>query len=305
MDNREPRMNRNFSNEGVGRPERREMNLPSAEAGVDKWERKGPLPPPQETNERRPRTGGYGSRSGSGNFGAAPTRSPPVETAADTGEWRTAKPLPPTTRSDGSIFLRRDKIDILDTPPPASPALGGSPALQRRKLALLPRSEHPQEPAPTPLSPSDEVKPKSNPFGSARPVDTDSALKKVEEKLAKEKEHVKEEKESSKTATAAANPSPTSPTGPRVEKSRPNPKQLLRRTSAKDTSVPATAAKSSEIDEVVAAKAEAQEESINEDAGKSWRKVETPVAATAPEEEAGWETVPPRTKKANGVGARH
>jgi translation initiation factor 4B len=198
-------------------------------------------------------------------------------------------------------------VDMLDTPPPASPSLGGSPALQRRKLALLPRSEHPQELAPTPLSPSDEVKPKSNPFGAARPVDTDSALKKVEEKLAKEKEHIKEEKESSKTATAA-NPSPASPTGPRGDKSKPHPKQLLRRTSAKDAPVAAaaaTGAKASEIDEVVAAKAEAQDEAISEEVEKTWRKVDAPVAAAAPEEEAGWETVSARTKKANGVGARH
>jgi translation initiation factor 4B len=195
-------------------------------------------------------------------------------------------------------------VDMLDTPPPASPSLGGSPALQRRKLALLPRSEHPQEPPPTPLSPSDEVKPKANPFGAARPVDTDSALKKVEEKLAKEKEHIKEEKESAKNA-AAANPSPASPTGPRVDKSKPHPKQLLRRTSAKDAPAATAGAKGSEIDEVVAAKAEAQDEAISEEAGTKWRKVDAPVAAAAPEEEAGWETVPARTKKVNGVGARH
>jgi hypothetical protein len=197
-------------------------------------------------------------------------------------------------------------VDMLDTPPPVSPSLGGSPALQRRKLALLPRSEHPQEPAPTHLSPSDEIKPKSNPFGAARPVDTDSALKKVEEKLAKEKEHIKEEKESSKTTTAA-NPSPVSPTGPRGDKSKPHPKQLLRRTSAKDAPAAAAAAgaKGSEIDEVVAAKAEAQDEAISEEVESKWRKVDAPVVATAPEEEAGWETVPARTKKANGVGARH
>jgi hypothetical protein len=182
--------------------------------------------------------------------------------------------------------------------------------MQRKKLTLLPRSEHPQEPPPTPVSSVvEEVKPKSNPFGAARPVDTDSALKKVEEKLAKEKEH-KEDLTSAKAA--AVSPPPSSPTGPRHDKGRQQPKQLLRRPSANpaNPASPATlategsSASRSEIDDVVAAKAEAQEESLSEPV-ETWRKPDIQVAATPQEEEPGWETVPSRSKKVNGVGARH
>jgi len=193
---------------------------------------------------------------------------------------------------------------IIDTPP-ASPSLSGSPVMQRRKLALLPRSEHPLEPTSTPGT-TDETKPKSNPFGAARPVDTDTALKKVEEKLAKEKEH---KEEVHKPSAISSNMPPASPTGPRHDKARTNPKQLLRRTSANPTT--ATSPAAAEVDAVGSIKAEAQDESISEGIEKAWRKPasETPATNPAPstvaEEETGWETVPSRSKKVNGVSARH
>jgi len=101
---REPRMNRNFSSDSSGRPERRDMAPPSIESGVDKWERRGPLPP-LETSERRTRTGPT-PRSGSSNYGNAPNRSPSRESPADTGEWRSSKPIAPAAR-DGSKFTLR------------------------------------------------------------------------------------------------------------------------------------------------------------------------------------------------------
>ena len=298
MGDREPRGTRNFSGDAAGRPERRDMNLLSTESGMDKWERRGPLPP-MET-DRRQRTSNA-PRSGSSTFGNASNRSPSQESPADTGEWRTSRPQPPVTKTDGGIFTYlRLLTPSVDTPPPTSPSLG-SPALHRKKLTLLPRSEHPQEPVPSPSAP-EEPKSKSNPFGAARPVDTDSALKKVEEKLAKEKEH--------KDEIAAAKPQhpPSSPTTPRHEKGRGNPKQLLRRTSANPTG-PTSGTAPSETDPVTAAKAEPQEGAISEGVEAGWRKTEAPTvqptAAAAGEEEPGWETVPTRTKKVNGVGAKH
>ena len=301
MGDREPRITRNFSSDPSGRPERRDIALASVESGAEKWERRGPLPP-LETSDRRPRTGPT-SRSTSANFGNAPNRSPSRESPADNAEWRSSKPLPPAAQSDGSIFPSVLNIDVTDTPPLASPSLGGSPVMQRRKLALLPRSEHPQEASSTPLT-AEDAKPKSNPFGAAKPVDTDTALKKVEEKLAKEKEQ-KEELASVKSSVAS-NPPPASPTAPRHDKPRSNPKQLLRRPSANPTS-PSTGAGQSEIGAVVAAKAEAQNETIPEGTGKKWRKSDnSPIPVAAPQEdEAGWETVPSRSKKVNGVGVRH
>ena len=226
-----------------------------------------------------------------------------------------AKALPTLANGDHLNLSYRQRVMEVNSPlervnmiidtPPASPSLSGSPVMQRRKLALLPRSEHPQEPTSTPGT-TDEIKPKSNPFGAARPVDTDTALKKVEEKLAKEKEHKEEVHKASATTT---NLPPASPTGPRHDKARTNPKQLLRRTSANPTAAAGPAA--TEIDAVVSAKAEAQNESISEGIEKAWRKpvAETPATNPAPpavaEEESGWETVPSRSKKVNGVSARH
>ena len=188
-------------------------------------------------------------------------------------------------------------LTLVDTPTPSSPSLGGSPAMQRKKLTLLPRSEHPLEPSPmTPQT--DEGRSKSNPFGAAKPVDTDSALKKVEEKLAKEREH-KDELASTKSTTSNPSQTPTNP--PRHEKSRSNPKQLLRRSPANPAS---QAAGSSEIDPATTVKAEAQNEAISEGVESSWRRTENDIN-TSPPDEPGWETVPSRGKKPNGVGPRH
>jgi len=145
------------------------------------------------------------------------------------------------------------------------------------------------------------MKSKPSPFGAAKPVDTDFALKKVEERLAKEKEH-KEELVSSK-AGVASKPSSNSPTAPRHDKGKTNPKQLLRRTSATSS---AQSSAGREIDSIVTAKGEVQEEAISENQESSWRKPENnPVASPPVDEEAGWETVPSRNKKVNGVAARH
>ena len=51
MGDREPCSARNFSGDAAGRFERRDMNLISTESGMDKWERRGPLPP-LETDRR-------------------------------------------------------------------------------------------------------------------------------------------------------------------------------------------------------------------------------------------------------------
>lgn len=192
----------------------------------------------------------------------------------------------------------------LDVPPPVSPAQMGSPVMQRRKLNLLPRSEHAAEKT----GPIDETKSKSNPFGDARPVDTDSAIKKVEQKLAKEKEQ-KEEQASKGPSTPSA---PSSPTAPRLDKARSNPKQLLRRSSANPptgTSPPVQDQADNE-----AAKAAVPEQPVAEGSAaeeKTWRKVDGSQAVTADanpnDDEAGWETVPSRGKRVNGVqvSSRH
>ena len=168
--------------------------------------------------------------------------------------------------------------------------------MQRRKLALLPRSDRSVESAPTPPSSATETKPKSNPFGSARPVDTDSALKKVEEKMAKEKEH---QDEITSAKHMISTPQPTSPTTARPEKRRGQPKQLLKRTPANNA--PAPASGTPDTDETVVAKVETQDQTTSEGTETTWRKVDPPaVPASTPaptEEDVGWETVPARSSK--------
>ena len=178
--------------------------------------------------------------------------------------------------------------------------------MHRKKLTLLPRSSEHHEATPPSASSVDESKSKANPFGDAKPVDTLSVLKKVEEKLAKEKEH-KEEPASTKARDTSTS-SPASPTTQRPEKGRSHPKQLLRRAPAN----PAPQGQSgisgpSQVDTAAATKAEAQVEATTEEPVVSWRKEKENknVAVAAPQEETGWETVPARGRKVNGVAAKH
>lgn len=99
---REPRSARNFSGDAAGRSERRDMNLVSTESGMDRWERRGPLPSLE--TDRRQRTSNA-PRSGSSSFGNASNRSPSRESPADTGEWRTTRPQAPAAKADGNLRL--------------------------------------------------------------------------------------------------------------------------------------------------------------------------------------------------------
>ena len=103
---RESRPPRNFSNDSIGRSDRRDIPLPSTEAGVDKWERRGPLPPLEI--ERRSRTG-FSSRSASGQFST--NRSPSTEGPADASDWRSNKPVVSITAPD-SMFLLTFYVDV-------------------------------------------------------------------------------------------------------------------------------------------------------------------------------------------------
>jgi len=300
----------------MGRPERtRDMNLASSESGVDKWERRGPLPQSEQSERRQQRGSGMGSRSSSGQFGNAANRPPQHESSvADTNEWRSSKPLAPlrSPENRNSPVIKTSLTD-LETSPPASPSIGSPPVAQRKKLTLLPRSEHPQEPTPTPQAAVEEThSTRSNPFGAARPVDTDSALKKLEEKLAREK--LKEHKEESAPAKRATSPNTQSnpTTGPRHEKPRAHPKQLLRRTPQNASTGPNSPPVTSGTGDFPAENSEGgntESAGVSDGAEASWRaKPEVDAAPPPPppaDEEPGWETVPARGKKINGVGVRH
>jgi translation initiation factor 4B len=173
----------------------------------------------------------------------------------------------------------------------------------------LPRSETPQEPLSTPQSTTEDThSTRPNPFGAARPVDTDSALKKVEEKLAREKlrDH-KEEQGSSRRGPSPGAPA-DSPAGHRSEKQRSNAKQLLRRVPNNSSAAPSSTSTGSETVELDVPKQETRDTNVSpENRGPSWRKGDETDVAPPPtaEDEVGWETVPARGKKANGVAVKH
>ncbi|KAG0204688.1 hypothetical protein BGX28_003437 [Mortierella sp. GBA30] len=191
--------------------------------------------PPREREVREDRTAGewrraepvpsaggrfgndrYGDRSerprGDREFGSRFNNSerPPDRTAVNS--WRREEPLPPSEGRPGWEKPRerehREPREHRDTS--WGPGSGGfanrappAPAA-RKKLELKPRSAD----AAASAAPA-ETKAKSSPFGAAKPIDSDEAIRRVEEKLKQEQQEKKEaaekarkEKESKKEKVA-------------------------------------------------------------------------------------------------------
>jgi len=147
---------------------------------------------------------------------------------------------------------------------------------------------------------------RANPFGAARPVDTDSALKKVEEKLAKEKlRDQKEDSSSTRRPSMTTTPAPPSAGARPQEKQRQQPKQLLRRTQHGAAASSNSTQTVSDPIPVTGAKSEISNEPLDGTDDASWRRKSEVDPSSLPEEEPGWETVPARGKKVNGVGVKH
>jgi translation initiation factor 4B len=173
--------------------------------------------------------------------------------------------------------------------------------MQRKKLTLLPRSGHPAETISAPQSGSDETHPaRTNPFGAARPVDTDSALKKVEEKLAREKH--KEHKEE----PVSAKHSITSESLPAKSPVQPDVSQQSKRPLRRPPPAPSSTAPDDNTKQPDPRPPKSEDETSHEDpAETSWRKITTTTStvkpATADEGEDGWATVPVRGRRSNGT----
>eukprot|EP00798_Chlamydomonas_sp_ICE-L_P017847 gene17847-24234_t len=120
----------------------------------------------------------------------------PLTTAEGEGEAAAA--------GQGKISLRREEEGVVAAVPPPPPSLqgtGGGPAppsrpmpSERPKLVLAPRTSETKAGASEvgESASAAPAKPKSNPFGNARPVDTAARLKEIEEKQAR-KESVGDE----------------------------------------------------------------------------------------------------------------
>ncbi|KAF9997173.1 hypothetical protein BGZ79_009114 [Entomortierella chlamydospora] len=102
---------------------------------------------------------------------------PPDRTAVSS--WRREEPLPPAETTRPGWEKPKESTWGRSAPAPAPAA--------RRKLELKPRS------ADAPASAAAESKSnKSSPFGAAKPIDSDEAIRRVEEKLQQEQREKKE-----------------------------------------------------------------------------------------------------------------
>ena len=219
---------RNYDNVSEAGSDRVDRRRPAYEQGDGKirdfsnWERKGPLSPavtsgPAARDMERPRTqDGPRDRKDSPAWGEGrsqdgsrpPKRDfqerPPADRAPTAPEmdnqWRAKmKPDPPAAKSPTPSSRE------LSSPP--SPAAPPAPAV-RPKLNLQKRTVSEADPTRSPASATSDAK--ASPFGAARPIDTSTREKEVEEKrqlaLRQKKEHdekIREERRLAKEAEKA------------------------------------------------------------------------------------------------------
>ncbi|KAF9299736.1 hypothetical protein BGZ74_008688 [Mortierella antarctica] len=179
---------------------------------TSEWRRDAPIPPAGGSrfgNDRGDRFAERGDRAGprgDREFGSRFNNSERPPDRTDAGSWRREAPLPPTEGRPGWEKPReREHRDtswgggnsgFTSRAPPAPAA--------RKKLELKPRSAEA-------AAVSTENKPaKASPFGAAKPVDSEEALRRVEERLQQEKkdaaEKARKEKESKREKKPEAAP---------------------------------------------------------------------------------------------------
>ncbi|KAG0335401.1 hypothetical protein BG004_008467 [Podila humilis] len=177
------------------------------------WRRDAPIAPAGGSrfgNDRGDRFADRGDRPGprgDREFGSRFNNSERPPDRTDVGSWRRDAPLPPTEGRPGWEKPReREHRDTSWGGGNSGFTSRAAPApAARKKLELKPRSAEA-------AAVSSETKPaKASPFGAAKPIDSDEAIRRVEEKLQHEKEaaeKARKEKESKraekKTETPAA-----------------------------------------------------------------------------------------------------
>ncbi|OLL25139.1 putative RNA-binding protein sce3 [Neolecta irregularis DAH-3] len=213
------------------------------------WERKGPLPAISR-HERSEQS--YSSRSREGSDFISRGERLDEPTRADAGAWRSSRPVqeaPGTT----------------------------STQTERKPLSLKPRSSGTATP---PTVPEASKSSKASPFGSAKPIDSDSAIKKIEEKL----EHKQREQEAAALAREQREKEKAS-----AELAK-EPKEVLKRAEPKSWrrhDAPGKIPKP-----IVKSKTGDQEQSMND-------TTETTTAQVEKETEDGWAEVSTKKAKSN------
>ena len=252
------------------------------------WERKGPLSPsagpareggrprdndgPGSSGFRRASPAwGEGRSQDDGSRPPRPERAPPAPTAADMdNQWRAR--------------MRPDQVnETSNTDPAATPAT-------RPKLNLAKRTV-----ADAPTGTTSGGDSKASPFGAARPIDTATREREVEQKrqLALRQKKESDEKAKSEKAEKAKVKTPGTDSNKDGVDTPQGAKnfEILRRADGEE-SMPAD----EEAAEKVPAAAPATEEAPKESANGNWRAAEPSAAAAAPaaapaEDDDGWSTV--------------
>jgi translation initiation factor 4B len=283
------------------------------------WERRGPLSPSaapapnaMAREGRQPSFQGGARQSPAWGEGRDDSRGPRREFQPAEGRpERPAVDRQPTaaeTDSQWRTKMRPDAASPTATPDastPSSPAPAPAAPAGRPRLNLAKRTVSEAQPAPADTPASN----KPNPFGAARPIDTASREKEIEEKKQLELRQKKEsddkarEERKAKEAEKAAAAKESAPTAPSSEKSNPDstekPKanfEILQREGEEGTS----AGQDEDVEgEIVDDKAVKPQEVVR-DPPKSegaWRrKGDTPTSpaegtTTEQLDDDGWSTV--------------
>ncbi|KAI1313849.1 hypothetical protein EDD11_002450 [Mortierella claussenii] len=167
------------------------------------WRRAEPVPAAggRFGNDRGDRGDRFADRGERREFGSRFNNSERPSDRTAVNSWRRDEPLPPTETRPGweKPREREPRESTWGRSAPVAPAA-------RKRLELKPRSSD------SPATAAAEVKSnKSSPFGAAKPIDSDEAIRRVEERLKQEQqekkeaaEKVRKEKESKEKKDAPA-----------------------------------------------------------------------------------------------------
>ncbi|KAG0048055.1 hypothetical protein BGZ83_006943, partial [Gryganskiella cystojenkinii] len=172
------------------------------------WRREAPLPPANNSRFGSDRFADRGDRAaprGDREFGSRFNNSERPPDRTDVNTWRRETPLPAAETTRPGWEKPREHRDTSWSGGAFTNRAAPAPAT-RRKLELKPRSA---ETAPS--ASAEPAASKGSPFGAAKPIDNDEAIRRVEEKLKQEQQQKKEiaekarkEKESKKEKEAVA-----------------------------------------------------------------------------------------------------
>lgn len=316
------------------------------------WERKGPLSPvpnsaggpggPMREGGRARTNDGPRERRLSPAWGEGTNRSQDGGSRPPRGELR-ERPPPvervPTAADLDNQWRARMKPDApqksaTPTPEPSAPTspAQAAPPTTRPRLNLQKRTVSEAEPSPTTASGDS----KASPFGAARPIDTATREREIEEKRqiairqrkeveTKEREERKAKAEKEKAERAAAGGDTIDEEGKDDSKENGDEKpganyEILRRvnddddengaTEEEDGTGPDAPANGTIVDDKAVKPKEIVRDAPRQQGGGSWRRpskqnnnANSPATPTADNlEEDGWSTVPAKERKGRGRG---